>query len=94
MSSLLELILIIIALYIFLRLFVLYLAPWLLKYYISRFQRKFFEQNQGTPPDTKTKEGKVTIQRMKESKDNDIPKDLGDYIDYEEINNHQKPTDE
>ncbi|HLN54107.1 MAG TPA: hypothetical protein VK212_10400 [Lentimicrobium sp.] len=92
MSQLLELILIIVALYLFFRLFVLYLAPWLLKIYFKRLQNRFFGQNQATNP--KEKEGKVTIHRMKDKKNNDIPKDLGEYIDYEELNNHKKPTDE
>jgi hypothetical protein len=93
MSGLLEILLIILALYITLKLFVIYIAPWLLRYYISHLQKKFYGQKSDNSQ-SRNQEGKVTIHRMKGNKDNDIPKDLGDYIDYEEISNNQKPTNE
>ncbi len=45
-------------------------------------------------PDSWTKKGKVTIHRMKDKKDNDIPSDLGDYVDYEELKNNQTDNDD
>lgn len=45
-------------------------------------------------PDSKPKKGKVTIHRMKDKKDNEIPSDLGDYIDYEELKNNQTDNDD
>lgn len=61
---------------------------------MKKFQKRFFDQNPHIKPDPGSKEGKVTIQKMKDTKDNEIPNDLGEYIDYEEIKNNQKPTDE
>lgn len=95
MSSFLKLAILITALYLFFRLFARYIAPALIKLFIKRVQKRFYEQNPNiNNPDSDTKPGKVTIRRTKDSKNNDIPKDLGDYIDYEEVKNNQKPTDE
>ncbi len=89
-----EIILIILALYILSRFLIPIIVPWLLKYSLKKFQSRFFDQNPHMKPDSASMEGKVTIQKMKDDKDNDIPNDLGEYIDYEEIKNNQKPTDE
>lgn len=94
MSSLVKLTLLILALYIFFRFFATYIAPQLLRLFIKRVQKKFYEQNPHINPEPQTKQGKVTIHRSKDPKDNDIPKDLGEYIDYEEVKTNQKPTDE
>ncbi|MGE5382106.1 MAG: hypothetical protein ACM3PX_01620 [Omnitrophica WOR_2 bacterium] len=92
--SFLQLILFIFVLYLFLRLFSQYIAPWLVKLFIKRIKRKFFEQNPYARPPSEEAEGNVTIHNVKDQKDNEIPPDLGEYIDYEELNNNQKPTDE
>lgn len=89
--SFFKLIILILALYVFFRIFALYIAPFLIKLFIRRVQKKFYENN--TPPEN-IKSGKITIHRMKDSKNNDIPSDLGEYIDYEEVKNNQNPTNE
>lgn len=89
--SFLTLIILILALYVFYRIFALYIAPFLIKLFIRRVQKKFYENNSHN---SNSKSGKVTIHRMKDSKDNDIPSDLGEYIDYEEVKNNQNPTNE
>lgn len=88
------LILIILLLYLFFRLFAAYIGPWLIRIFLKRVQRKFFEQNQNFKQEDEIKKGKVSIRRTKDSKDNEIPPDLGEYIDFEEVNNNQKPVDE
>jgi hypothetical protein len=94
MSGLLKLIIVLIAFYLFFRLFTIYIAPYLVKLFLKRVQKKFFDQNPEMDPDSKTKKGKVTIHRMKDKKDNEIPPDLGDYIDYEELKNNQTDNDD
>lgn len=86
--------LIIILLYLFFRLFAAYLGPWLVRRFLKRVQRKFYEQNPHFNQEPEYKKGKVSIHKTKDTKDNDIPPDLGEYIDYEEVNNNQKPVDE
>lgn len=92
--SFLQLIVLILALYLFFRIFASYLAPWLLKLFIRRIQNRFFEQNPDANPNVRQQKGKVTIHRMNKEKENEIPPDLGDYIDYEEVKNNQTPTNE
>jgi hypothetical protein len=92
--SFFTLILIILSLYIFFRLFTGYILPWLVRLFIKRVQRKFFEQNPHVDPNERQRKGKVTIHRMPDKEGNDIPSDLGEYIDYEELNNNQKPSNE
>lgn len=94
MSGLLKLIIILLSFYLFFRLFTIYIAPLLVKLFIKRVQKKFFNQNPEMNPDLRPKKGKITIHRMKDKKDNEIPPDLGDYIDYEELKNNQTDNDD
>ncbi|HLO91919.1 MAG TPA: hypothetical protein VK172_12210 [Lentimicrobium sp.] len=95
MSSFLKLAILITALYLFFRFFATFIAPRLIRLFIRRVQKKFYEQNPHVPnPDADIKPGKVTIHKTKDSKNNDIPKDLGEYIDFEDVKNNQKPTNE
>lgn len=80
--------------YIFFRLFTGYILPWMVRLFIKRVQRKFFEQNPHVDPRERQQKGKVTIHRMPGKDGNDIPTNLGEYIDYEELNNNQKPSNE
>lgn len=66
----------------------------MVKLFIRRVQRKFFEQNPHAAPRERQQKGKITIHRMPGKEGNDIPTDLGEYIDYEELNNNQKPSNE
>jgi hypothetical protein len=64
------------------------LAPFLLKYVAKKAGQRFgdqfggFQQNQNPNPKPK-KEGEVTIDKMPNTKSSN--KDVGDYVDYEEI---------
>ena len=62
--------------------------------FIKRVQKKFFEQNPHINPEQHNKKGKVTIQRVKDKRNKDIPPDLGEYIDYEDVNTNENPKDE
>lgn len=92
--SFFEIVILIFLLFLFLRVLASYLAPYLVKLFVRRMQNRFYQQNPGYRQRAENKEGKVTIHRVKDDKDNEIPPDLGDYIDYEEINNNQNPTNE
>lgn len=92
--SFIKLIFLIFALYLFFRLFTGFILPWIVKLIIKRFQKRFYEQNPGTGPLPNNHKGKVTIHRMSDKKENEIPPDLGEYIDFEEINNNQTPPNE
>jgi hypothetical protein len=92
--SFLEIVILIFLLFLFLRVLASYLAPFLVKLFVRRMQKRFYEQNPNYKKKAESKEGKVTIHRVNDTKDNEIPPDLGDYIDYEEINNNQNPSDE
>lgn len=77
----------IIAIYLFFRISVRYLFPWLLKAYIKKIQKRYYEQN-GFSSDNnqqKTNKGnpKVTINYPGRKKHFDI--DDIEYTDYEEI---------
>lgn len=89
-----KLVILIFSVYLVFRLFALYIAPWLLRLFLKRIQKNFFEQNVNVQNFSDSKEGNITIHKVKDNKDNDIPKDLGDYVDYEEVKNNQNPTDE
>ena len=60
-----------------------YLFPWLLKSFVRKQQRKFYDQ-QPHKQAPKRKEGEVHIKSkgQKSSKNDD---DLGDYVDFEEV---------
>lgn len=92
--SFFEIVILIFLLFLFFRVLASYLLPFLVKLFVRRMQKRFYEQNPNAKKRSENKDGKVTIQRVKDKKDNDIPPDLGDYIDYEELNNNQNPTDE
>lgn len=94
MSGLLKLIIVFLAFYLFFKLFTIYVTPWLVKLFLKRIQKKFFNQNPDMDHDSPAKKGKVTIHRMKDRKNNDIPPDLGDYVDFEELKNNQTDSDD
>lgn len=77
----------IITIYLFFRISVRYLFPWLLKVYIKKVQKRYYEQN-GSPTDdnqqkTNKNNPKVTINYPGRKKHFDI--DNIEYTDYEEI---------
>lgn len=58
---------------------------------IKRFQKRFFEQNPNMKTRQESEKGKVSIRRVGEDTATNIPDDVGEYIDYEELNNNQTP---
>ncbi len=74
----------IILIYLLFRIAVRYLFPFLVKWYLKRFQQRFYEQNPHIRNNEKTSpDGKVHIKRPGRQKKND--KDIGEYINFEEV---------
>jgi hypothetical protein len=79
--------LILIVIYYVFKLLVRFVFPFVVKNYLNKMQRNFYEQNPHLDPDAKKKEGEVKVDscpengKQAERKDDDF----GDYIDYEEI---------
>ncbi|MBP0902511.1 DUF4834 family protein [Mariniflexile gromovii] len=77
-------ILIILLIYYGLKILSRLFAPLLLKYIAKKAEEKFGGQFQQRPPQQQPKkEGEVTIDKMPNTKTSN--KDVGEYVDYEEI---------
>ena len=80
--------------YLFFRLLGRYILPWLVKRYIKKTKKKFYQQNFGTDPGFQKKqkqkksEGKINIKTEKKKKKDKRDDGLGEYVDYEEIDDN------
>lgn len=83
--GLIRLIIIIISVYLFFRLFSRIILPMLVKVTMRRFQNRFYEQNPHLRPEPPREEGKVTIEHIPDDKPGSTASDAGEYVDYEEI---------
>ena len=79
----LEFLLWFILIYMLFRIVAKYLLPHLIKYYLKKFQQKFYQQNPHIDPNRK--EGETNIDFVPESKSKTSSENIGEYIDYEEI---------
>lgn len=83
-SGIIRTILIILLIYFGLKIIFRFLGPLILRYFMKKMGKKFQDQfNQYKQP-TKEKEGKVSIDKNP-GKGRKSNKDVGEYIDYEEI---------
>lgn len=81
--SLIRTLVIIIAVYYGFRLLFRYLIPFLLGRFINKQQKKYYDQYQGKTGYSKDEEGTVKVKsKSSNSQKND---DLGEYVEYEEI---------
>lgn len=83
--GLLRFLFILLLIYLFFRVFTAVILPFILRFSLRRFQKKFYEQNPHIHPDLTREEGEVTIQKVSEEDQQQVPPDVGEYIDYEEI---------
>ena len=84
-AQVIRVVLIILLIYFGLKLIFRWLGPLLLKYFLRKVGKKFEQQfSRSAPGQQRKKEGEVSIERKpkKSRKSND---DVGEYIDYEEI---------
>lgn len=83
-QSILKTILIILMIYFGLKILLRFFGPIILKYFLTKVGSKFQQQFNQQPPSGKKKEGDVVIE--KKPKNPGKPnKNVGEYIDYEEI---------
>lgn len=84
-SEVIRVVLIILLIYFGFKLIIRWFGPLLLKYILRRVGKKFGQQFQGFDPSAeKKKEGEVSIDK-KPKNTRKSKKDVGEYIDYEEI---------
>ena len=85
--GLIKIILIVMSVYFGVKILARLFAPFLMKFVVKKAEQRFgnqFEQFQKNRPHKKSKkEGEITIDKMPNTKTSN--KDVGDYIDYEEI---------
>jgi hypothetical protein len=94
--NLFRLILTFVLIYLAFRVITMYLLPTLIKWYLKRFQRKFYEQNPHLRQEKEVhKKGstRVIIQEDQKKTDKNLTDDIGEYIDYEEIKDDKKPKE-
>lgn len=83
-QSILKTILIILLIYFGFKILLRFFGPIILKYFLTKVGSKFQQQFNQQPPSGKKKEGEVVIE--KKPKNPGKPnKNVGEYIDYEEI---------
>ena len=81
----LEFILWFILIYILLRAFAKFVFPLLLKYYLNKFQQKFYQQNTSIDPNRKEGDTNIEFTSDKKTRKGNKTENIGEYIDYEEI---------
>ncbi|MFO7728208.1 MAG: DUF4834 family protein [Desulfonatronovibrio sp.] len=74
-----------IIIYLIFRVLTTVVFPWIAKWYIRRYQQRFYRNNpQAHQARRKRKSGDVHISRMDDKRKPDTDR-LGEYVDYEEI---------
>lgn len=91
--SLLKLIVTFVLIYLAFRFVTMYLFPALLRWYIYRFKKKFYEQNPHLRPEKETRRSGVNIRDEGNPEAGKITDKIGEYIDFEEIKDDKKTTD-
>lgn len=92
MESVLKFLFIIIMIYYFFKVLGRWIFPFLVKRWMKRFQKRFFEQNPHINPDfDRGKEGEVNIKyNQQQNTGNKNNENIGDYVDFEEIKENNK----
>ncbi|MEW4925419.1 DUF4834 family protein [Algibacter sp. 2305UL17-15] len=78
-----RMILIILLIYFGVKILARLFAPFLMKYVAKKAEQKFGQQFNRPPKEAPKKEGEITIDKI--PKQHQSNKDVGDYVDYEEI---------
>ncbi|TVQ86289.1 MAG: hypothetical protein EA393_12335 [Bacteroidetes bacterium] len=91
--SLIRIIATFILIYLIFRLFTSIVLPWLMRWYLNRFKKKFYEQNPHLRQDqeqTGKGKSKVRITYKRSQQGEKSLDDVGEYVDYEEIKEEEK----
>jgi hypothetical protein len=81
----LEFILWVIFIYLILRIAAKYFLPLIVKYYVKRFQQKFYDQHAESEKMRKDGETNVEYTPDKKTKKHNSGENIGEYIEFEEI---------
>lgn len=82
-----------ILIYLAFRVFTLYILPYLVRWYLGRVKRKFYEQNPHLRPDDEPAQGKGPHVSYKKSSDSSKSLDqIGEYVDFEDL--EEKPQND
>lgn len=81
-TGLVRMILLILVIYFGIKILARLLMPFFVKYIVKKTEQRFGSQNQRQQEPPK-KEGEITIEKMPKTKASN--NDVGDYVDYEEI---------
>lgn len=85
MVGVLRVVLIILLIYFGIKILIRWFGPLILRYFLKKIGKKFGAQFQNFDPTARTnKEGEVSIEK-KPTQEQKSGKDVGEYIDYEEI---------
>jgi hypothetical protein len=90
MESFLKFVFILILIWLGFRLFIRYVFPWLLMYWVKRKQKKMMEQ-MGINPDAFTqedkekKDGEVSIDKNPKKDKKGSTENMGEYVDFEDV---------
>ncbi len=82
-----------ILIYLIFRLFTTYVLPWLMRWYLNRFKRKFYEQNphlRQEEEQTKKGKSKVRITYKRSQQNGKSLDDVGEYVDFEDIDDENQ----
>lgn len=83
-ESVLRVILIVLLIYFGFKILIRWFGPIILKWFLKKLGKKFQQQfNQQQPTGKKTKQGEVVIEKKPDRRKSN--KNVGEYIDYEEI---------
>lgn len=83
-ESVLKTILIILLIYFGFKVFIKWFGPLILKYFLNKIGKKFQQQFNQQPNSQSQKKGEVVIEKKPQA-DRESNKNVGEYIDYEEI---------
>lgn len=81
----LKFILILVAVYVFFRILVRYVIPYFVKSYLKREQEKFQKSDSEQKDKAGKKEGETTITYKPEKSKDKNRNDVGEYVDYEDL---------
>ena len=83
--TMVDFILWVIVIYFAFRLIGKYLLPLIIKYYIKRFQQKFYQQNPHINPDRKEGQTNIDFSQKRKSNRKTNADAIGEYVDFEEL---------
>lgn len=61
-----------------------FIVPWLLKKYLKKVEKNFFNQNSQNFQSKKSKDSNIRIDYSETSDESNKYEDVGEYVDYEE----------